>query len=268
MSTASTPTNSAITIPELAPDAAINLAVGALDQFARITRPKFYGLENITDQRIFLVGNHTIYGLLDVGFMLAELWREKGIAVRSLGDHKHWSIPVWGQFATATGGVRGTPQNAAEIMRRGEPLLVFPGGAREANKRRGEKYQLIWKERIGFARLAIEHDYPIVPFAAIGAEEMFDVVLDDSSRLHRLASSGFRRLTGMPIPSIVRGIGPTMIPRLVRLSYWFGQPIDSGSFAGENLDAAARELRDVVRGEVEGGISFLRQERRRALGRS
>jgi len=50
-------------------------------------------------------------------------------------------------------------------------VLVFPGGAPEVNKRRGEKYQLMWKERIGFARLAIQYSYPIVPFAAVGAEE-------------------------------------------------------------------------------------------------
>ena len=31
------------------------------------------------------------------------------------------------------------------------------------------------EERIGFARLAIEQGYPIVPFAAIGADDMLDV---------------------------------------------------------------------------------------------
>lgn len=264
-----TPEKAEVRIPELAPDRALNFAVGALDQVARLSvRPKFYGLENIDDKRILMVGNHTIYGLLDVGFLLAEIWKKKGIAVRSLGDHKHWSIPGWGQIATATGGIPGTPENAAAVMQTGEPLLVFPGGAREANKRRGERYQLIWKERIGFAKLAIEHDYPIVPFASIGAEEMLEVVLDDSSRIHRIASSGFRRITGMPIPSIVRGIGPTPIPRMTRLYYWVGEPIDSGSFKRKDKDAGARALRDVVKAEVEGGIEFLRAERRRDIGRA
>ena len=50
-------------------------------------------------------------------------------------------------------------------------VLVFPRRRPEVNKRRGEKYQLMWKERIGFARLAIQYSYPIVPFAAVGAEE-------------------------------------------------------------------------------------------------
>jgi hypothetical protein len=33
------------------------------------------------------------------------------------------------------------------------------------SKRKGEHYKLIWKERVGFARLAIEHGIPIVPVA-------------------------------------------------------------------------------------------------------
>jgi hypothetical protein len=34
------------------------------------------------------------------------------------------------------------------------------------------------EERIGFARLAIEQGYPIVPFAAIGADDMLDVIVE------------------------------------------------------------------------------------------
>jgi 1-acyl-sn-glycerol-3-phosphate acyltransferase len=63
-------------------------------------------------------------------------------------------------------------------MRDRQTILVFPGGSREVNKRRGQQYQLLWRERIGFARLAIKHGYPIVPFAAVGADDMFDVIID------------------------------------------------------------------------------------------
>lgn len=250
-----------VRIPELPSNRTLDLAVKLMDQVSLLTRPKFYGLENIPDKRVFFVGNHTIYGMLDVGFMIAELWKTQGFATRSLGDFKHWDLPVWGRFATATGGVPGSPEVAAELMRRGEPLLVFPGGAREANKRRGEKYQLIWKERLGFARLAIEHDYPIIPFAGVGAEEMLKVVLDDHNPVHRTLSENMRRVTGFPIPSLVRGIGPTPIPRPRRLYFWFGEPIDSGSFAGGKGDTGARKLRDAVKAEVEGGIDFLLNER-------
>ncbi len=43
-------------------------------------------------------------------------------------------------------------------MRRGELVMVFPGGAREVNKRKNERYKLV-ENRLGFARLAIQHGY-------------------------------------------------------------------------------------------------------------
>jgi hypothetical protein len=47
------------------------------------------------------------------------------------------------------------PVMLLELMRDGASILVFPGGAREAFERRGERYRLIWDGRTGFARLAI-----------------------------------------------------------------------------------------------------------------
>jgi 1-acyl-sn-glycerol-3-phosphate acyltransferase len=240
----------------------MGMALGALTPAAWVTRPKFHGIERLPDDgRFLLVGNHTIYGLLDVPFLVAGLWKHKGLAVRSLGDRRHWSVPLWRNLTDATGGVPGTRENAAELMRRGEPILVFPGGAREANKRRGEKYTLVWQQRRGFAVVAIEQGYPIVPFAAIGAEEMLEVVLDDSNGLHRSASRLTRKATGIPLPSITRGIGPTPIPRPAKLHFWFGDPIDTTVFQGLG-EPGAWKLREQVKLEIESGIEYLRECRR------
>ena len=66
-------------------------------------------------------------------------------------------------------------------MRDDQTILVFPGGSREVNKRRGQQYQLLWGQRMGFARLAFEHGYPIVPCAAVGADDMLDVIVDQTT---------------------------------------------------------------------------------------
>jgi hypothetical protein len=41
------------------------------------------------------------------------------------------------------------------------------------------------EERTGFARPAIEQGYPIFPFAAIGADDMLDVIVELHPRRHR-----------------------------------------------------------------------------------
>lgn len=153
-----------------------------------------------------------------------------------------------------------------------ETILVFPGGGREVFKRKGEKYRLLWGDRLGFARLAIEHGYPIVPFGAVGAEECFDILVDAGDvlaipLLGRLLARIVPRAD--ELPPLVRGIGPTALPRPERFYFAFGAPIETRRFAGghgdEELCAA---VRDQVRGAVETEIAFLLGERRRDPERS
>lgn len=52
------------------------------------------------------------------------------------------------------------------------------GGAREVNKRCGEEYQLFWRDSPDFVRLAAKCDAIIIPFAAVGADDAYDVMLE------------------------------------------------------------------------------------------
>jgi Diacylglycerol acyltransferase len=173
-----------------------------------------YGIDNLPDEGSLLVGNHTIYGFLDLPFMMAEVWKRRRIAIRGLGEHAHYAVPVWRDLLGACGMVRGTRDNVRALMRDHQTILVFPGGAREVNKRRGQQYQLLWGERMGFARLAIEQGYPIVPVAAVGAEDMLNVVADVQTPVYGQFARLTKKVTGFPAPPIVRGLGLTPIPAL------------------------------------------------------
>jgi 1-acyl-sn-glycerol-3-phosphate acyltransferase len=235
-----------------------------LAPFRRVTQPKVLGIEHIPHRGVLFVGNHSRYALLDLPVMMGELWVRRRIAVRALGEHAHYAIPVWRDLLTMGGMVRGTRKNVRALMREGQNLLVFPGGTGEVFKGRGEDYKLMWKERLGFARLAIEFGYPIVPFAAVGAEEMFHVVVDRDMPIAAQVSSLMRRLVGVPLPPIARGIGATLLPRPERLYFWFGQPVDTRQYRGDGEDdAAARAVRDEVRAAVQAGIEILLAERER-----
>ena len=149
-------------------------------------------------------------------------------------------------------------------MRAGQPLLVFPGGGREVARRRGDYYPLVWRERIGFARLALEFGYPVVPFAMVGVDDMWDVVVDADDDLYApraRARAAHRRRSGLLFP-IVRGLGPTPLPRPQRIYARIGTPIDARSFGSSWSDAAgARRLRDAAKAAVAQGIEQLLAER-------
>jgi 1-acyl-sn-glycerol-3-phosphate acyltransferase len=256
-----------VKIPALPSEQAIDRLVSLLEPYRRITQPKFYGIDNIPDDGSLLVGNHTIYGFLDLPFMMAEVWKRRRIAIRGLGEHAHYAIPVWRDLLGACGMVRGTRANVRALMRDHQTILVYPGGAREVNKRRGQQYQLLWGERIGFARLAIEQGYPIVPVAAVGADDMLDVTVDQNTPVYGQLAAAYEKVMGFPTPPVVRGVGLTGIPRPERLYFWFGEPVDTTRFAGHNDDAAARTVRDEVKQAVVAGIQFLRDERDHDPGR-
>ncbi len=228
-----------------------------LAPLARVTQPKLYGVDGVPERGALFVGNHTLFAFLDLPFMMAELWKRRNIKIRGLGDHAHYGIPVWRDILTRAGMVRGTRDNVRDLMGDGQDILVFPGGGDEVFKDRGQQYKLLWKERIGFARLAIEHGYPIVPFAAVGAEDMLDIVADGSTPVFGQLSALMKKLAGVSLPPIAFGVGPTLLPKPERLYFWFGEPIDTARLGDE--DAAA--LRDEVRDAVEGGIDFLFAER-------
>jgi 1-acyl-sn-glycerol-3-phosphate acyltransferase len=183
----------------------------------------------------------------------------------------HFRVPVWWDLVSALGMVEGTRENTRELMRRDELVLVYPGGGRELTKGAEEQYRLIWKGRLGFARLAIESGYPVVPFAAVGAEHALDVLVDSDHPTMAPARWFFRTVLGSPdIPPIARGIGPTPVPRPERLYFWFGEPIDPTPFGSSgDDDEAAQALREEVGARIEDGLDALLVRRgrdpRRAL---
>lgn len=257
-----TDTDARLTVPDPPSEAEIGRALRLVEPIRKLINPKVYGIENVPHRRALLVGNHTVMGMLDSPLMCAELW-ERGIVVRSLGDHAHFKIPVWRDILAGCGVVDGTRATTSELMSRGEVILVYPGGGREVAKRKGEKYQLIWKNRMGFARLAVQHGYPIVPFAAVGAEEAVDILLDGNSPLMAPTRLFVEKILGSPdAMPITRGIGITPVPRPERQYYWFGVPIQTEEFLGrETDDSVVRRVRESTKKAVEDGMKFLLNER-------
>ncbi len=248
------------------PTAAEFAAAGALlAPWRALTDPLIDGYEHLpADGRVLLVGNHTTLGLLDVPFLVLGIHRHTGLLVRSLGEHQHYRVPGWRDLLTRFGTIDGTRENARALLSAGQPMLVFPGGGREVARRRGERYRLVWKERIGFARLALEFGYPVISVSTIGVDDMWDVVLDADHPLYAPARALAGRLGVDPdlLWPVVRGIGPTPLPRPQRIYSRIGTAIDAAAFGSSWDDAdGARALRRAVRTALEAGIDQLIAER-------
>ncbi|MDD9892896.1 MAG: lysophospholipid acyltransferase family protein [Gammaproteobacteria bacterium] len=234
--------------------------------------PTFLGLENLTfDRPALFVGNHTLFGLTDAPLMIERIYREHGTLLRGLGDRGHFNVPFWGEFLVSNGMVLGTPENCSALMNSGESILVFPGGGREVMRRKGESHSLVWKKRAGFARMAIQHGYDIIPFGSVGPDDNYKILVDANDVtaskpwkwLDQTLNVNKLTRNGDMIPPIVRGLGPTLIPRPQQFYFGFGERIETQHLSGQETSAdAVWNVREQTRTAVEGQIKTLLTHRK------
>ncbi len=223
------------------------------------------GLDNLPrDGRFLLVGNHTLSGAAEIVLIPYFVHRELGVRVRGLASTQVADMNgVVRDVVEAAGAVLGHPDTCAELMRQGETLLVFPGGGRDMLKFKGENYQLQWERRIGFARLAVAHDYPIVPVGLVGGDDVYHSLIERDSaweRGSRAVGERVHGLEGVGIP-LVRGVGPTLIPRPQRMYLRFAAPIETTKPTGVGADKWVSTVKERTQGALESTLAELQDVR-------
>ncbi|AZN64557.1 glycerol acyltransferase [Acinetobacter johnsonii] len=230
--------------------------------------PTFIGAEQLdASQPAMYVGNHSLYGVLDSPMLIDYLYNEHQVAVVSIADHSHFYLPLWRSVVKKFGAVDGIPAYVREAMKQGYSILVFPGGGREVLKREGEQYQLIWKQRYGFLKLAQEFGYDIVPFAALGGDEVFDIGFDANKVVQH---QYFQKLLQVPQLSrllrkgeVIPSLPKHLIPK--RLPFYFKFMPRQSLMHIENLEQL-QQFRDLIAAEIYTGLADLRVLRQQQHG--
>jgi 1-acyl-sn-glycerol-3-phosphate acyltransferase len=197
-----------------------------------------------------LVGNHALFGfdtLVLTALMLLETPRKP----RFLAERIFWKIPGWGPALLAAGAVPGEPGAAVELLRQGEIVIVYPGGIDDSFKPPAEAYRLKWGTRAGFARVAMRAGAPIIPVAAVGVDELFEVRWREPLVGRRLFGSSRYDL---PVPARI-------LPRKIPLDYHLQPPLPA---PGDPEDPAAVER---VRSATQASLEQILAPHRRDAGR-
>ena len=219
----------------------------------RLFKPLILGAENIPNRPCLFVGNHSLFAL--DGMVLAPLFiKELGRFPRGMGDKFLFTNKRVANFVLKSGSVMGHPEVCSALMKDRQDLLVFPGGAHEAVKPASSVYELQWKERYGFVRLAAKHGYTIMPFGLVGPDEFYGHYMEGQdipdSRLGQLLKrmglldDNIRSDILPPIP--VGALG-TPLPKPQRCYLGFGDPISLSQYKGKNL--TSKRLK-IIRAEV------------------
>ncbi|MCC6217422.1 MAG: acyltransferase family protein [Polyangiaceae bacterium] len=218
-------------------------------------RTEVHGLEHLPEGRVLLIANHSGQVPLDGLVIGATLFldAEPPRVIRAMVEKWTQTLPFVSTFFSRVGQVVGVPENARRLLEMGEPLLVFPEGTRGISKPFSQRYQLT-EFGLGFMRLAIETNTPIVPIAVVGAEEQY-------VNLGNLRWAA--RALGMPVfPVVPQFFVPGMqLPLPVKYRLWFGEPM---RFTGDpdDEDAAIEEKVFVVQQTIQRMIDRGLRERK------
>jgi 1-acyl-sn-glycerol-3-phosphate acyltransferase len=164
-----------------------------------------------------LVGNHGLLGY-ESPLFFERLLAACGRLPIGLADRWFFKVPVLRDLLVRLGGTYGSADHGLRALRKGELVVCYPGGVREVLKREKDKYRCLWHRSIGFVKLAIDAQVPIVPFAAAGVDDTYRV-------LTRLKGTG-EYLMGherYDLPLFWGSVGP--FPRRVPLWFRLGEPI-------------------------------------------
>ena len=267
------------------------------------------------DRPVLLVGNHQTMAP-DLGFLIEAFIREKGVIPRGLahpviagggggrgtgaaaersggGGNGDGFLFETGDDAaaegfgggiapfTSFGAVPVSGANFYRLLAANETVLLFPGGVREAFKRKDEEYRLFWPSQPEFVRMAVRHGATIVPFGAVGADDAVEMIADadDVANLpFGLGAAAFERIRSLPKAREVDTrvtmdggaeetfVQPIVAPRGVprRFYFKFATPIETAGLYESGFskdDAAVSRLYAEVREEVEESIDWLLRRR-------
>ena len=176
------------------------------------------GLENVpASGRAVLVANH---GILPVDALLLHyaIRDTYGRWPRGLTDRRIFRIPLLRQIFMDLGIVVAHPETGQALLEQEEIITIMPGGSREAFKPSRERYQLLWKRRKGFVRLAMQTGSPIVPAICIGNDDLYHVFFDGYGLSERIYGKGALLPITLPV-----GLGPLPFP--AKLTHYVGKPI-------------------------------------------
>ena len=135
-------------------------------------RTDVFGIENVPKGRVLLIANHSGQVPIDAAIVGSAMFFDANPprVTRAMVEKWTMTLPFVSAFFNRVGQVVGVPENARRLLEMGELLLAFPEGIRGVSKPFARRYQLE-PFGLGFMRLAIETDTPIVPVGVIGAEE-------------------------------------------------------------------------------------------------
>jgi len=112
-------------------------------------------LENIPqDKPVLFIYYHGAIPI-DLYYFISKVFLFNSKLVHTVADRFLFNIPGWSIIADVMKVIPGTVQTCSAILKEGNMLAISPGGVYEAQFG-NSYYELMWKKRMGFAKVALD----------------------------------------------------------------------------------------------------------------
>ena len=207
-------------------------------------RAEINGFENVPDEPVLFVGNHSGGANTPDTFVFTLAYHTyftvEGRPLVALAHEVVVRMPVIGDMARKFGMVQAGQSAAADILREGANVLVYPGGDVEALRPWRQRNKIVFDGRKGFLKLAHGRGVKIVPVVAVGGQETFFVLNDGRKTAKLLRFDKLFRVKTLPISlSFPWGLLPGDLPHIpfpAKIRIQVLPPIDLHELFGDDPD--------------------------------
>lgn len=216
--------------------------------YKKYFRCETFGALNIPQGRVIVIANHSGQLPFDAMMIGMAFMLEPKIPRLLRGMAERWSaeLPFISTLFSRSGTIVGEPSACAELLNRGEAVMVFPEGVRGISKLFKNRYQL-GNFGHGFMRLALQTQTPVLPVAVIGAEEQAPSIANFASLGKLFGTPGF--------PLIFPQIVPFPLP--VKYRIHIGKPMFFAGDETEDNELVGRyvhQSKERLRGMIQQGL--------------
>lgn len=218
------------------------------------------GVERVPPGRVLLIANHAgntfaFDGAMIMGAMFLEA--EPPRIPRGMAEYWLPTVPFFNVTMQRVGSVVGTAENCMQLLGLDEAIMVFPEGQRGFVKTYRQRYQL-QRFGLGFMRLALETETPIVPVGVVGGEEQSPGLANLRWLGRPFGAPAF------PITLTFPWLGPAAaIPLPVKFRLRFGEPLvfegdssDEDAVIEKKVEVVKQAIRDLVQEGLEARRSW------------
>ncbi|PNX91892.1 acyltransferase-like protein chloroplastic-like [Trifolium pratense] len=239
------------------------------------------GLSGVPDEGpVLFIGYHNLLGF-ELISLIEEFLSQKAIALRGIAhpdlftgkietSSSEFSMVDW---VKVFGGVPVSASNLFKLLSTKSHVLLYPGGAREALHYKGEEYKLFWPDHPEFVRMAARFGATIVPFGAVGEDDIAEYALDYNDLMKiPVVNDYIKDLSRDSVKIRDERSGevanqnlsfPVLLPKIPgRFYYLFGKPIRLQGKENILKDREnANQLYLQIKSEVEQNLDYLIKKR-------